>query len=74
MKLMPVINLRAGRGSNLANENSAQGQGLGQGFLDAPEDHIKLFCLEVSLSACHHRSALPLQQGDPVRREIMSMR
>lgn len=35
MKLMPVINLKAGRGSNLANENSAQGRGLGQGFLDA---------------------------------------
>lgn len=62
MKLMPVINLRACKQSNLANENSTQIWGLLKEFLDVAEvsERITLSYSILGHSCQHSTITLPL--------------
>lgn len=62
MKLMPVINLKACKRSNLANENSTQIWGLLKEFLDVAEvsERITLSYSILGRSSQHSTTSLPL--------------
>lgn len=61
MKLTPVINLRACKRSNLANENPTQTWGLRKEFLDVAEvsERITLSYSILGRSCQHSTTSLP---------------